>query len=1223
MSGQRRHRARVYTYADAGADGAMESQYVQQPAPDGNGDWWCAKAEPSGRERTLVATAQHDIDAVFEFHDYVPVSDNGLIVADNEAFLIRSIQPRTNGRAEVQVFAERTVDVLNLVGIPVMLLEGPLPIVFYGVYGEADPDEITRAITNIGGGTLVLPTLSGFDTTEWLITATVTGSASPFTLTVGVAMGTLPPGVYTVDGTISSLGAVTAPCRIQLVIQAAPVIGLEPDTLHFSGVAGGSAPADQTITVADPGGVTLQNLAVGNVSDAWLAVDLTGDTITVSCDPAAESPGNLTGTFDVTADNAVTVTVTVTFAVSDAAVPTIALEPSSLSFTGAAGGAVTADQTIAVSDAASIGLVNVGVSNASDPWLIVSILGSTISVHCDPGSLSADNYTGTFDVTADNATTVTVPVSFEVDAAPIPIITLTPSSLAFAGVAGGAATADKTIAVTGSGGALVNVGVSGASAAWLVPSIVGATISVHCDPSAQTAGIKSGSFNVTADNAATVSVPVSFNVTAAPTVALQLSQSSASASGVIGGANPSTQHITISGVGALALAGPVRGTVTYPTGDSGWLTATITGSGPTYDLALAFSTSGKTAPTSTATFQITDANASNSPVSFTVTLTLTAAPIPPPVGNYAPPLYDIPDWLTFDSSTGRFSGDPITHAGFLNPDCDPTSPTFSYGPTGLFNPGVAQVRQFSTLAQLAALAPVCVRGDILELTADITTATVFDLPKHLQDSLSNGWVLLRGNVAPACDEDELHPSAADFAGCRTITYTGLPAYFWRFAAAAHKWHFRHLVFKNGSNQEQYGSFKWGTEPDATSTANAPVGLKMKHCWIDGAWNNTNRFCGRSMLLQGSVADFYGVRAEGCAYNGHSDSQGVLILNSLGEIRWRGGKMEGASENFNFGGGQQKLGNQQYAQDVWFDQVDLSKRPEWMSAAAGGSTAYSQVKCHGEWKCGLRVLVSNCYHANNNGLGNHDWRVKVSPYSAAEANYLQTRDITIWNCYGTNGCGGAFEVSSGDSHPPLPSHALQVLRIQVHNSAFVNPRTNTNNVKRHHIGGLSDALHQLGNVVFTHCGFSLNEQCILFTPSPALCVPGFRYNDCLNYTAVAYQHVASAGGGNNIAALNKYCGTGTSPGTWEMKHNAGVHAAGAADFYGGLESAPYNNLCFTAAGTPGSGAVGSGPLGAELNADLTVKSGSVLYHSASDTTVTVPRDRGPDWSQLQLAMAAHD
>src|SRR5205807_6083114 len=93
----------------------------------------------------------------------------------------------------------------------------------------------------------------------------------------------------------------------------------------------------------------------------------------------------------------------------------------------------------------------------------------TLTASVNMAGLTTGTYNATITVTASGATNTpqTVPVSLTVTAAPVPpTIGLSPSSLSFTGVQGGANPANQTLNIANTGGGTLSWSVSG-NAAWL------------------------------------------------------------------------------------------------------------------------------------------------------------------------------------------------------------------------------------------------------------------------------------------------------------------------------------------------------------------------------------------------------------------------------------------------------------------------------------------------------------------------------------------------------------------------------------------------------------------------------------------------------------------------------------------------------------------------------------------------------------------------------------
>lgn len=923
-----------------------------------------------------------------------------------------------------------------------------------------------------------------------------------------------------------------------------------------------------------------------------------------------------------------------------------------MAFTDTVGGIEAPTQFVQVTttQGAITGVTTSIAYGSGSGWLTATVIqnvDAVVAVSTTTGALSPGTYTATIsvmDAGADNSPQY-LRVTFTVNAAPqSPIINPSQSSFTFTGTAGDTTpTATQTLTVSNAGGgafgglAAGNVVYGPGGTGWLTGSISGNTVSGYANAGSLAAGNYTATFDITDSLASNspVTIGVNFAVSAVANPTMSFTSTQPNFSALVGGSNPSNQTITItdsSGTGTLA--GPVVGSITYGSG-SGWLTtaslATVV-AGSTYTLTVGCTVGALTAGTYTASFPVTDASATNSPVTVSVTFVLTT--VTPP-GNFPAPLYplmqsDIP--ATFDATNNTISWNPFTYNPTANPEGDPegdpnhASYYYAAAVGGARDLTATTLTQLNTHCATAAADPTNIY--IIRIGANISTSSNWTLPAKAANSK---WTLITnapGHLCSALEADR--PTAANFSGCYKITFTGAAAYRVRFAAGSDGWHFRDLYFENGSSTEQFGLFKWGVEPDATTIANAPERLKFERVYLNNPYNNSNRYVARGLYLCGRYAIVRRNRIEGMCKNGLADSQGIYMLNCLGDIQIEDNFVEGASENINLGGGAVSMGVQNYCHNIHIRGNHLYKRPDWLTnttGSTGGSTVYSQIKNFFEMKHGRYVVFEDNYCENHNGQGQQcDIVLKVSPYASAEVNYLRTQDITIRNNYGTNSCGGAFELSCGDLHPGA-TQALPTERIEIRNNAFVSPRSNgTNNIKRHIIGGYADATHKLLNMVFNHNWFSLNEQFALLTPAAVICIPGLVYTNNINGWAINYQAIASSGAGTNIPALNAYCGNGTGSTTWTLAKNVAVHAAGAADIYGGLQSTPYNNINYTSIGTLGSGTVSDGTLYGQLNSDPNDRSpkttSTALFHTATDYTAANGLSIGPDWTQLVRALAAN-
>ncbi|MFN0084127.1 MAG: S8 family serine peptidase [Blastocatellia bacterium] len=242
--------------------------------------------------------------------------------------------------------------------------------------------------------------------------------------------------------------------------------------------------------------------------------------------------------------------------------PTIDINPASLSFTAMAGGANPANQILNLTNTGGGTLAWTAGDNA--PWLTVAAASgtapATLTASVNIAGLAAGTFNGTITITGTGATNspVTVLVSLTINP-PAPVISVTPSSLSFAGTAGGPAPASKTIALTNTGGGALSW-TAADDASWLSVSPASgnapATLTVSVNPAGLAAGAFNGTITITSTGATNTPVTVP--------VALQLSAPS-STDLIVNGGFEGSINPWVPGGGAF------RSTGAFPHGGSGYL----------------------------------------------------------------------------------------------------------------------------------------------------------------------------------------------------------------------------------------------------------------------------------------------------------------------------------------------------------------------------------------------------------------------------------------------------------------------------------------------------------------------------------------------------------------------------------------------------------------------------------------------------------------------------
>jgi hypothetical protein len=312
--------------------------------------------------------------------------------------------------------------------------------------------------------------------------------------------------------------------------------------------------------------------------------------------------------------------------------PTLSVSPTSLSFAGTAGGTNPAAQPVSVSNTGA-GTLN-WTASSNQGWLTVSPTSgsgaATLSASATLSGLAAGSYSGAITVSASGATgsPQTIPVSFSVAPAPVPVLGISSTALSFNGTVGGANPASQSVSVSNTGGGTLNWTAS-SNQSWLTASPSSGsgpgTLSISANLAGLAAGTYSGAINVSASGAtgSPQTIQVSFSVALAPTPALGLSTTALSFAGTAGGANPTAQPVSISNTGG--------GTLNWTAASNqGWLAVSPpSGSGPA-TLSISTNLSGLSAGSYSGAITVSASGATGSPQTIQVSLSVAApAPIQP------------------------------------------------------------------------------------------------------------------------------------------------------------------------------------------------------------------------------------------------------------------------------------------------------------------------------------------------------------------------------------------------------------------------------------------------------------------------------------------------------------------------------------------------------------------------------------------------------------------
>jgi hypothetical protein len=354
---------------------------------------------------------------------------------------------------------------------------------------------------------------------------------------------------------------------------------------------------------------------------AWLAVSPASGTgngaVTLNVTTGTLTVGSYSGVVTLAATGISPVTVPVTFTVTAAAVPpAIGASPTSLSFTAQQGGSNPAAKTLSISNTGGGTLSWSASDNAA--WLAVSPASGTgngaVTLNVTTGTLTVGSYSSVVTLAATGISPVTVPVTFTVTAAAVPpAIGTSSTSLSFTAQQGGSNPSAQTLSISNTGGGTLNWSAS-PNTTWLAVSPASGTgngaVSVSPTTGILAAGSYNGNITLSATGASSVTVPVTFTVSTAPTISL--SPTSLTYTATQGATNPANQTIALTNAG---------GTVNWTASDNAsWLTVSPASGSGSSTLTAAVNTTGLSAGTYSGTITVSATGATSKTVAVTLTV---------------------------------------------------------------------------------------------------------------------------------------------------------------------------------------------------------------------------------------------------------------------------------------------------------------------------------------------------------------------------------------------------------------------------------------------------------------------------------------------------------------------------------------------------------------------------------------------------------------------------
>ncbi|MGD0666621.1 MAG: hypothetical protein ABSB23_03610 [Bryobacteraceae bacterium] len=372
----------------------------------------------------------------------------------------------------------------------------------------------------------------------WL-SATLQGSTTPTTISVTANITSLTNGLY--SGNVLVTSGTTPPLYVPVVVVVAGVtnpsgLTTSSPSLTFAAQVGGSAPANQTLTVSSsPSGTafTASASVTTPTGGTWLSIApkgslTTNQALAVSVNQSGLATGTYTGNIALTANGA-TLNVPVNLVVNTTGTTggNITVSASALGFSALAAGTAPASQTLTVSSTAgSSGVAFTAAASSSGNWLSVSPTSGTtqalLTVAVNQASLSAGSYTGTITITPTGGTAVVVTVSLSVVSEPT--ISVSPGLLSFDFQVGSGGTVSPGIlTVTAAGGTASFQASASSSPNWLTvtpasgSTSTSTTLSVQVNPAGLAANTTPYTGTITVSGVSgtqgSVTVDVSLSVT--------------------------------------------------------------------------------------------------------------------------------------------------------------------------------------------------------------------------------------------------------------------------------------------------------------------------------------------------------------------------------------------------------------------------------------------------------------------------------------------------------------------------------------------------------------------------------------------------------------------------------------------------------------------------------------------------------------------------------------
>ena len=296
-------------------------------------------------------------------------------------------------------------------------------------------DQANNAIRKVSGG--IISTIAG----QGVSVIGFSGDGGPASQSKLAS----PTGVF-VDGAGNVYAMDAGNIRVREILSGAPGLSAFPGSLTFSGTAGGTVAAAQSINITSP----LPGLSFSATTNVpWLtltpAAGAAPGILQVTADPSQLAANTYNGAITISAANGVTQNVSVAFTVTSATPPKLGASAPGVSFSATQGSPSSTTQIIVTNQGGgSLAFNATASSSTGGNWLQVSPSNGTatpsspvtLTVTATPGSLGAGTYSGSIVLSSSSGGNATITATLTISAAPQTIL-LSQTGLTFISVAQG------------------------------------------------------------------------------------------------------------------------------------------------------------------------------------------------------------------------------------------------------------------------------------------------------------------------------------------------------------------------------------------------------------------------------------------------------------------------------------------------------------------------------------------------------------------------------------------------------------------------------------------------------------------------------------------------------------------------------------------------------------------------------------------------------------------